>query len=111
MRLHDFLDFAYQLDLGLLVLCDDFAQPLRVMLLSRVGQPQLKLLFLFLKGVCTDEPLAYLLIRLFFHILLRLRFGFFLLCLDRFRWLFLLSLEGLADGVFSHEGGDLAAEV
>lgn len=105
------MDLVYQLDLGLLILSDDLAQPLWVMLLCGVGQSQLKLLLLFMKGTGTHKALAYLLIRLFLHILLRLRLDFFLLGLDRFRGLLLLGLEGFADGILSHEGSHLTAEV
>lgn len=111
MRLHNLLHLTDQLDLRLFVLRDDLTQSLRVMLLGRVGQSQLKLLLLFLKSTGTHKPLAYLLIWLFLHILFKLNLALFLLSLHRLRRFLLLSLEGLTDCVLSHEGSHLTAEV
>ncbi len=111
MRLHDLLHLANQLDLGLLVLCNDLPQAFRIMLLSRIGETKLQFLLLLLKGTGTDKPLTYFLIALFLHILFRLRLDLLLFGLDRFRRLFLFSLEGLTDGVLGHEGSNLTAEV
>lgn len=41
MRLHDFLHLAHQLYLRFFCLGDDFAQTLRVVLLSSIGESQL----------------------------------------------------------------------
>jgi hypothetical protein len=81
------------------------------MLLSRVGQSQLQLFLLLLEGTGAYKPISGLLISLFLHILFWFRFDLLLFDLNRFGGLLLFGLEGLTDGVFGHEGSDLAAEV